>query len=99
MGFANRASIAGGVGLAVSALAGCGGSGGLLSAGQAGTLSGQLAQASSELSAGRCGQAETTIQNLQNSVANLSGVNQTLMLNLTDGANTIARLAQRDCPT
>jgi hypothetical protein len=98
MGFANRAIVAAGLGFAVSALVGCGGSGSLLSSGQANGLSAQLEQASEYLDNGQCQDAQSQIASFRSSVDGLNSVNSTLIGNLDQGATTIAQLAQRDCP-
>jgi TolA-binding protein len=99
MRFAKRAILAGGLGFAVSALAGCGSSGSLLSTDQAASLKAQLAQVSQALSSGQCQRAQNELQNFQSSVDSLGSVNQTLIDNLDQGAQTIAQLAGRRCPT
>lgn len=99
MRLANRAFGAAGACFAMAVLAGCGSNGTLLSAGQAGALTGQLNRISEELSAGNCQEAASQIQSFQNAVSGLGSVNQTLVSNLDQGASTIATLAQRRCPT
>jgi hypothetical protein len=98
MGFANRAIVAAGLGFAVSALVGCGGSGSLLSSDQASRLSAQLEQASQDLASSHCESAATDVSNFRNSVDSLNSVNATLIRNLDQGASTIAQLANTDCP-
>ena len=98
MGFANRAIVAGGLGFAISALVGCGGSGGLLSLNQASRLNDQLAAAGQYLSSGECRDAAQAIRSFQDSVGSLSSVNQTLVSNLSQGATTIQTLANQECP-
>jgi hypothetical protein len=98
MGFANRAIVAAGLGFAVSALVGCGGSGSLLSGGQANQLSAQLDRASQDLYAYHCRDAADDINNFRSSVDGLSSVNATLIRNLDQGAQTIQQLAAKDCP-
>ena len=55
MRYALRATIAGGLGFAVSFLVACGGGGGLLSGNQASSLNSQLDQVTSALDSGNCG--------------------------------------------
>ena len=98
MGFANRAIVAAGLGFAVSALVGCGGSGSLLSSDQASRLSAQLEQASVDLSSSSCRSAANDINTFRSSVDGLSSVNATLIRNLDQGAQTIQTLAARECP-
>jgi hypothetical protein len=98
MGFANRAIVAAGLGFAVSALVGCGGSGSLLSSDQANRLSTQLEQASQDIASYHCKSADTDISNFRSSVDSLNSVNSTLIRNLDQGASTISDLASRDCP-
>jgi hypothetical protein len=98
MGFANRAIVAAGLGFAVSALVGCGGSGGLLSGSQADRLNNQLSQASQDLAAYQCRDATRDITNFRNSVDSLNSVNATLIGNLDQGASTIQQLASTECP-
>jgi hypothetical protein len=93
-----RALLAGGLGLAASLLVACGGSGGLLSAGQANNLSSALDQASAAVSAGQCGQAQGAVNSFNNQLAALPGsINATLRSNLNQGANTVGQLAAKDC--
>jgi hypothetical protein len=98
MGFANRAIVAAGLGFAVSALVGCGGSGSLLSGSQANRLNADLDHASVALNAYRCREAERDIQSFGNAVNNMSSVNATLIENLDQGAQTIQTLAATECP-
>ncbi|MGH2843064.1 MAG: hypothetical protein ACRDKL_05690, partial [Solirubrobacteraceae bacterium] len=99
MGFVNRAIVAAGLGFAVSALVGCGASGSLLSHDQAGRLSSELASASQALNDDQCSRAQSAITAFDNSVNALDGVDQTLVANLQQGAQTVASLAQVDCPS
>jgi len=98
MGFANRAIVAAGLGFAVSALVGCGGSGSLLSGGQANQLSAQLEQASQDLASFNCRSAASDINTFRSNVNALNSVNATLIRNLDQGAQTIQTLADRECP-
>jgi TolA-binding protein len=97
MGFANRAIVAAGLGFAVSALVGCGGSGGLLSGAQANRLSTQLEQASQDLASSDCRSAEGDINTFRSSVNGLNSVNATLIRNLDQGAQRIQTLAESEC--
>jgi hypothetical protein len=98
MGFANRAIVAAGLGFAVSALVGCGGSGSLLSSDQANRLSAQLEQASQDLASYHCRSAASDINSFRSKVDALNSVNTTLVQNLDQGAQTIQTLAAKDCP-
>jgi len=99
MRFANRALCAGGLGFAVSCLAACGGSGNLLSAGQASQLNAQLDRVSQALANHQCQQAADQISAFQSAVDGMNSVDPTLISNLDQGGRTIAQLAQRQCPT
>jgi len=98
MGFVHRAFVAAGVGFAVSAIAGCGSSGGtLLSQSQATTLSGELNQVQQALALGECSRAQSYLNDFDNRLNQFGGVNSTLIANLNQGANTIASLTSTDC--
>ena len=98
MGYAHRAVLAGGLGLAASILVACGGSSGLLSGGQAGNLNAQLDQVSQAVNAGQCAAAANAASAFSLAVQNLPGsVNAGLVNNLQQGAQTISVLAARDC--
>jgi len=98
MGFVNRAFVAAGVGFAVSAIAGCGSSGGrLLSASQSNRLSEQLNRVYDALDGQQCSLAHQYLADFQNTVDGLSGVNSTLVANLDQGASTIQSLASAKC--
>jgi hypothetical protein len=101
MRYAPRALLAGGLGFAVSALVACGGGAGLLSANQANSLSGQLDTVASAVGAGQCVPAANAAKAFNTAVANLNGstVNTTLQQNLSQGAQTVAELAAKDCTT
>jgi hypothetical protein len=99
MRYVTRALCAGGVGLAALTLAACGSGGSLLSHSQASSLNRQLGQISQALSARQCQQASNEISNFQNSVDAMSGVDQSLIGNLDQGAQTVAQLASTECPT
>ena len=98
MRYAPRAILAGGLGFAVSCVAACGGSAGLLSGDQSIALSGQGNEISSAVQSGDCGAAINASAALNRDVATLPvTVNPTLRGNLNQGALTIAQLAARDC--
>jgi len=98
MRYAPRAILAGGLGFAVSCLAACGGSAGLLSGDQSIALSGQGNEIISAVQSGDCGAAVNASAALNKDVQNLPvTVNPTLRRNLSQGAATIAQLAAKDC--
>ena len=98
MRHAPRAILAGGLGFAVSCVAACGGSAGLLSGDQSIALSGQGNEITSAVQSGNCGAAINASAALNHDVQNLPvTVNPTLRSNLSQGALTIARLAAKDC--
>jgi hypothetical protein len=98
MRYAPRAILAGGLGFAVSCVAACGGSAGLLSGDQSIALSGQGNEISSAVESGNCGAAINASAALGSDVQNLPvTVNPTLRRNLSQGASTIAKLAATDC--
>lgn len=100
MGFAHRAFVAAGVGFAASAIVGCGSSGGsLLSGAQADNLNRQLNRINAELDSRQCSQAQQDLQNFQTSIANMGGVNSTLISNLDQGVATVESLANDQCRT
>ena len=100
MGFAHRAFVAAGVGFAVSAIVGCGSSGGSwLSASQSNGLTEQLNRVTQALDDQRCSDARQYLADFQSRVDSLGGVNSTLISNLDQGASTIQSLAARDCQT
>lgn len=100
MGFAHRAFVAAGVGFAVSAIVGCGSSGGsLLTASESNSLSEQLNRVTQALDDQRCSQARQYLADFRSNVDSLGGVNSTLIANLAQGASTIQTLAARDCQT
>jgi hypothetical protein len=100
MGFAHRAFVAAGVGFAVSAIVGCGSSGGSwLSASQSNSLTEQLNRVTQALDDQRCSDARQYLADFQSQVDSLGGVNSTLISNLDQGASTIQSLANRDCQT
>jgi hypothetical protein len=98
MRYAPRAILAGGLGFAVSCVAACGGGAGLLSGDQSIALSGQGNEISSAVQSGDCGAAINASAALNRDVATLPvTINPTLRSNLSQGAETIARLAAKDC--
>jgi hypothetical protein len=100
MGFVHRAFVAAGVGIAVSAIAGCGSSGGRwLSQSQANRLTAELNNVQQSLDVGQCTRAQRYLTDFQNAVSGLGGVNSTLVANLNQGASTIQSLtsASSEC--
>ena len=97
MGFTHRAFVAAAVGLAASALAGCGSNGRLLSQSQANQLSAQLNSVSQALQDGDCHAAESALSGFEGRLAALNGVNSTLVENLNQGASTIQQLTSARC--
>ncbi len=98
MRYAPRAILAGGLGFAASFVVACGGGSGLLSGNQSSSLSGQLDQVSAAVQSGNCGVASNASTTLNNAVQNLPvTVNPTLRSNLSQGAATVAQLAQTNC--
>ncbi len=98
MRYAPRAILAGGLGFAVSCVAACGGSAGLLSGDESIALSGQGNEISSAVQSGDCGAAVNASAALNRDVATLPvTVNPRLRSNLSQGAVTIAKLAATDC--
>jgi hypothetical protein len=97
---APRAILSGILGFAASLVVGCGGSSGLLSGGQASTLSGQLDRISAAVQQGDCGGASSATAALASAVQGLPAtVNTTLRRNLNQGVATVAQLARHDCHT
>ncbi|HUY59207.1 MAG TPA: hypothetical protein VMV16_05820 [Solirubrobacteraceae bacterium] len=97
MGFTHRAFVAAAVGLAASALAGCGSNGRLLSQSQSNQLSAQLNSVSQALQDGDCHAAESALSGFESRLAALNGVNSTLVENLNQGASTIQQLTSTRC--
>ncbi len=97
MGFTHRAIVAAAVGLAASALAGCGSNGRLLSQSQSNQLSAQLNSVSQALQDGDCHAAEGALSGFESTLAALNGVNSTLVENLNQGASTIQQLTSARC--
>jgi hypothetical protein len=99
MRLANTALIAGGLGFAVSALVGCGSSGGLLTAADANQLDSQLNLAATALALGQCDRAAAAIANFTSAVDGFGSVDGKLITDLDRSAATIAQLIQHECPT
>jgi hypothetical protein len=98
MRFLPRALVACGTGFAVSLLAACGGGAGLLSGGQANSLSNQLDQVGSAANSGDCGGASSASRAFNVAVSNLPDtINRTLRANLIQGGSTVGQLAAQDC--
>ena len=98
MRYAPRAILAAGLGFAASFVVACGGGSGLLSGDQSNALSSQADAVSSAVHSGNCGAAVNASAVLNSDVQTLPAtVNSTLRSNLSQGASTIAQLAQHDC--
>jgi hypothetical protein len=98
MRHAPRAILAAGLGFAAAFVVACGGGSGLLSSDQSGALSGQADQIASAVQHGNCGAAVDASRILGSDVQTLPvTINPTLRRNLSQGASTIAQLAQQDC--
>ena len=98
MRYAPRAILAAGLGFALSFVVACGGGSGLLSGDQSNALSGQADQIASAVQARNCGAAASASAVLNNDVQALTEtINATVRSNLIQGANTIAKLARKDC--
>jgi hypothetical protein len=98
MRYLPRALLAGGMGFAAAALVACGGSGGLLSSTQAGSLNNQLDQLAASINAGQCTSAAKAAVDFSQAVNSLPGsVDPTLSNNLKQGAAAIGRLTIKDC--
>jgi hypothetical protein len=93
-----RAVIAGGLGFAVSLIAACGSSTGLLSATTASSLQSQLQQVSSDIQQGNCAAAADKLGQLTQQIQNLpSSVNSSLRTNLDQGLTKAQELAANPC--
>jgi hypothetical protein len=93
-----RAVVAGGLGFAVSLIAACGSSTGLLSADTATSLTNQLQQVSSDLQQGNCAAAHDELAKLSQDIQNLpSSVSSTLRSNLNEGLTRAQELAATQC--
>jgi hypothetical protein len=98
MRYAPRAILAGGLGFAVSCVAACGGSAGLLSGDQSIALSGQGNEINSAVQSGDCGAATNASAALNTKIQQLPiTVNPQLRANLAQGAVTISQLAAKEC--
>jgi hypothetical protein len=99
MGFGSRASLAAILGFAAAFVVACGSSGnGLLSSAQSSSIASQLTAISNAVQAGHCGRATIASHRLTNVISDLpSGVNQTLVTNLGQGASTVQELAVKHC--
>jgi hypothetical protein len=94
----SRALLSGGLGFAVSLIAGCGGGAGLLSGDQANNLSSQLDQVSSAVSAGHCVAAQNAASSFGQAVLGLpSTVSVNLRRDLAAAANTINQSVPQQC--
>ncbi len=95
-----RALAAGGLGLAVSLLAACGSSSGLLSSSDAGTLSSQIRVVSADANSGNCAQVPRDLSSLAQAFDNLpSSLNASLRDNLQQGVEKVRALALVKCPS
>jgi hypothetical protein len=98
MRFLPRALVACGTGFAVSLLAACGSTNGLLSGDQSNALSNQLDQVGNAVNSGDCGAASSASRAFNAAVGNLPGsVNPALRANLLQGGSTVSQLAAQDC--
>ncbi len=98
MRYAPRAILSGTLGFAASFVVACGGGSGLLSGGQASTLSGQLDQISSAVAQKDCAGASGATVALARSIQRLPAtINTTLRANLAQGVQAVSVLALRDC--
>jgi hypothetical protein len=92
MRYFSRALLAGGLGFAVSFIAGCGGGAGLLPAGPANALNSQLDRISAAIAAGNCAAARSDAQALISQEASLpSTVNSSLRADLNNGVSTVSQ--------
>lgn len=93
-----RAVLAGGLGFAVSLIAACGSSSGLLSATTASSLTNQLQQVSTDIQQGNCAAAADELGRLTLQIQNLpSSVSSTLRSNLDQGLTRAQELAASQC--
>lgn len=93
-----RAVVAGGLGFAVSLIAACGSSTGLLSADTATSLTNQLQQVSSDIQQGNCAAAHDELAKLSQDIQNLpSSVSSTFRNNLNEGLTRAQELAATQC--
>jgi hypothetical protein len=95
-----RALVAGGLCLAVSLIAACGSSNGLLSSSTASSLTGQLQQVSTDLQNGDCAKAADDLAVATQNIQNLpSSVSSTLRSNLDQGLTKAQELLAAQCKT
>jgi hypothetical protein len=95
-----RAVVAGGLGLAVSLIAACGSSNGLLSSNTASTLTGQLQQVSADIENGNCAAAADQLASVTQQIQRLpSSVSSTLRSNLDQGLTKAQELLAAQCKT
>ena len=93
-----RAVVAGGLGFAVSLIAACGSSTGLLSSSTAQSLTNQLQRVSSDIKQGNCAAAADELASVTQNIQNLpSSVNSTLRSNLDQGLTRAQELAASQC--
>src|SRR5947209_17668931 len=93
-----RALAVGGLGFAVSLIAACGSSSGLLTANTARSLQDQLQQVSSDVKQGNCARAADELGRLTQQIQNLpSSVNSTLRSNLDQGLTKAQELVASQC--
>jgi hypothetical protein len=93
-----RALVAGGLGLAVSLIAACGSSTGLLSSSTASSLTSQLQQVSTDLQNGDCAKAADDLAAVTQNIQNLpSSVSSTLRNNLDQGLTKAQELLAARC--
>lgn len=98
MGVRSRAILAGGLGFTAAFVVACGGSNGLLTADQAGTLSDRLDAISQAVNSGNCSAATGAANAFNTAVGDLPpSVSTKLVQNLGDGAQTVKQLATSDC--
>lgn len=93
-----RGLVAGGLGFAVSLIAACGSSSGLLSATTANSLTAQLQQISTDIQQGNCAGAADELGRVTQQIQNLpSSVNSTLRSNLDQGLTKAQELVASQC--
>ncbi|HEY2436533.1 MAG TPA: hypothetical protein VGH93_05090 [Solirubrobacteraceae bacterium] len=93
-----RALVAGGLGLAVSLIAACGSSNGLLASSTADQLTSQLQQVSSDAKQGNCAAAADELAKVTQDIQNLpSSVSSTLRSNLNQGLTKAQELLASQC--
>jgi hypothetical protein len=95
-----RALVAGGLGLAVSLIAACGSSNGLLVSTTADQLTGQLQQVSADIDNGDCAAAADQLASVTQQIQRLpSSVSSTLRSNLDQGLTKAQALLAAQCKT